>query len=653
MVIKLVSYDGVSINNGTDFTAIIPEDAPAMFRVDCGYVERGSNFPLLGYTQPRELLLPVQVVFRGAKTLDDVKRLFNPLKPGLRRLVMTDGERLWYCEARATTVQRSSIQDALVILAAPDAVWRSAARCSAHWTVTGNGQTYALPVGGTSFARPVVRITAQGAKSQVGGYDQGYQFKRFAPIYNRMNGVTLSNYPLDIACGLDTAALIAAGKMQANGDDLRVFVNGVEVSRFVYGVNTTATKVWINVNLGPRTLFTLASATPASGAVGELLLKPDARLSKLKAKGIVMIGSELFEYDGYDVKLAKLGNVRRAAKNSTAAAHAAGDGVRVIDNDVWLVYGNNAAGAPVVDESLRPMFELSSTNDRHVYAVFADGERARPGEFKAAILSTGVKQQTYCKASAGDVDGASESPQEAEVLGLACLNTLKSGKAAAGACNAEWRLYEPAGITQVTALGQKFRRGAGWPGVCGLQKSANGSAWSQVWNETAPVNTSEGAPAWTAVNRPDVSLGGSFAYLRLAMVGGLKAGAESDRACLEVGELTATLNGSNVPGTSLGAAGGETPAAEQGNYSLNATLTNEATGEAMRLQVNMRTGECLTVDSERKTVTLGGQNALSALHLSTVRGDWLALLPGENTIRYNDEGTTGVEVEFEWEERLL
>jgi hypothetical protein len=54
----------------------------------------------------------------------------------------------------------------------------------------------------------------------------------------------LRNQPYQLG-PIDTKTIVAAGRMQADGDDLRVFCEGVELRRNLIGANTLATLIWI------------------------------------------------------------------------------------------------------------------------------------------------------------------------------------------------------------------------------------------------------------------------------------------------------------------------------------------------------------------------------------------------------------------------
>ncbi|MFH1255825.1 MAG: LamG-like jellyroll fold domain-containing protein [Candidatus Diapherotrites archaeon] len=77
-----------------------------------------------------------------------------------------------------------------------------------------------------------------------GWLDSDYAYRKIITIDNSASATTLNNtYTLDVNA-IDTAALIAAGKMKSNCSDLRVAYNGTtELSREVIGCNTTNTVI--------------------------------------------------------------------------------------------------------------------------------------------------------------------------------------------------------------------------------------------------------------------------------------------------------------------------------------------------------------------------------------------------------------------------
>ena len=61
------------------------------------------------------------------------------------------------------------------------------------------------------------------------------------------SGHALTNYPLYAV--VDTASLIAAGKMKSDCSDVRIIYNGVEIPSQVTGCDTATSKIWLQTNL--------------------------------------------------------------------------------------------------------------------------------------------------------------------------------------------------------------------------------------------------------------------------------------------------------------------------------------------------------------------------------------------------------------------
>jgi len=156
-----------------------------------------------------------------------------------------------------------------VILYVPDPIWRSSIEYSETWLITASGQTKAITNSGRIDIFPKFEITPTTVKSGGGGY------RRWVPVYNQGSEI-FTKYPINIADNgtgsgvLDTATLVTAGKMQSDGSDLAVKVDGNFTDRYLYGINTSATKVWINLDLRPGIEFTLLAAILSGDTVTEL-----------------------------------------------------------------------------------------------------------------------------------------------------------------------------------------------------------------------------------------------------------------------------------------------------------------------------------------------------------------------------------------------
>ena len=113
----------------------------------------------------------------------------------------------------------------------------------------------------------------------------------------------------------------------------------------------------------------------------------------------------------------------------------------------------------------------------------------------------------------------------------------------------------------------------------------------------------------------------------------------------EAGTVTVSLNSNETPIVAVNS--------EQGNYALGCTLTNETTGEAITVEFVMDLDSELEIDSVARTVTWleDDSGQFQVLALSSVRRHWLRLLPGNNTLRFDDVGTGEVTVTLDWEAR--
>lgn len=632
-MLTLSTFDGHAINDGTHYAAIIPEDAPLLAQVSANAVRRSQNYPVFSGKVLEGIKLPVVISIRGG-SLDELKTWFDNSKNRLAALVAADGSaESWYLMATPVAMDADGPLSVTVVLYVPDPAWRSVTEYSASWAVTADGQTKTISNGGMLDAYPKFEITP-GA-----GGSGGYRYRRFVEVVNRAAGKPLDQYPIEITGGLDTATLVTAGKMQTDGDDVRVVIDGVEVPRWLAGMNTSSTKIWTVISLAPPQTLSLGVAIPSSGAVGEITIKTssanDAALRKLPTAGIVKIDTEYFTYNGVDVKLRKLGGVQRAAKGSGMAAHAVNASVIWIEHDMWLIYGNSAAEAPDQDESRKPVLDLTnSTNGTWVYAgLFADGAKQRAGRWTGVVNSSTGKQSLVYTAT----EGAEADP--ASVMGCEANIWYKAGRAQGESALISWMLYNPCGFASIEASGKKRRAGTSYPGTAGLQRSGNGASWTTVWSESSPVS----AGSWVAWSRTAANLYAQ-PFARFLLYGALKA-AEGEQAQFEVGNVTAVLTSTTTPTVNLGS--------EAGQAWQDILITNQTTGEAISLTVSAQTGGVITVDSDQKTVDVDGQNQIGSLALSSARRDWLRLVSGTNTLRLNTSNTPDLNIVVKWRKRML
>lgn len=129
---------------------------------------------------------------------------------------------------------------------AENSLWRSVEPTRTVKTFTrGTDQMMRVSVPGNTPMRPRIFISPVEQRATPTVY-AGWKYMRQVQI--TWNGqVPLVREALRISLGNITSALVAASKMQADGDDLRVILNGVEQPRTVQGINTASDYVWFIV----------------------------------------------------------------------------------------------------------------------------------------------------------------------------------------------------------------------------------------------------------------------------------------------------------------------------------------------------------------------------------------------------------------------
>jgi len=210
--------------------------------------------------------------------------------------------------------------------------------------------------------------------------------------------------------------------------------------------------------------------------------------------------------------------------------------------------------------------------------------------------------------------------------------------------NTQWgalQLYNPCGMTNADFTnGEKWADAFGvafWPGSpAQIRTSINGSSWTVEDTISSPAVANN----WEAWSDNEALTAGSL-YLQLTGPPLIPV------TFVECADCTVTLDNTYTPTITIGV--------EQGNYSLDAVIENQTTGEAIEVTYTMALNEELEVDTEAKTVTDLEDDSSQFQALALVGGarrEWLRLVPGANTLEWTQAGTTGVTVTVDWTERF-
>lgn len=349
------------------------------------------------------------------------------------------------------------------------------------------------------------------------------RWKKDVATTNMANGI----YPLDLTDGsLNTAALVTAGQMRSDGNDLRVIVNGAEVDRWLAGMNGTSTKIWANLQFAADISMSLNGGITA----GATSLTVTGTITGLPSTGIVQIGSEFIYYGAKAGQV--LSNLVRGYKDSTAVSHSSADPVLWLQHDIELLWGDLAASAPAVNDNYKPAFDLSlSTNTSWVFTEFGedDGLRAANWEFRQ-FAGTPVRY--------GGNHGAAADPWEE--LGIQSDTTAETG----------WLgLYNVCGLTNANFQnGEKYRGAANWEGriLSHVSHASLASLSSPITEYVIPSPTA--ATTWESWSQNEALTANSVWVIlhHSTNVG--------DSGYLEASNVTLTLNSGNTPGITLGTA---------------------------------------------------------------------------------------------------
>lgn len=631
---KIKSWNGHAINDGTNYRAAI-QFSWGLPNLEPQMATRSNAAAVIGNVVfSQRILPPIEIQILNIGSLAALRLQLHQWfdskdrTPYLLKVTDDDGTNERYLSAICVGLIQKGGSGGISFLAglAQDGLadkhyrLRGTTPVVDTWNITASDQTHVITVTGEDEVYPILTIKPTGAKS-----GSSNPYKRWLPV--RWNSTTGGvNYPMDVVnAGLDTAALVTGSKMQADGDDLRVEVNGLEVNRWLVNMNTSATSVWVNLTFAAKVELTLKTAVAGAGDVDTLEF--NEATTNLPTSGILMIGSEAFTYTGKSDALKRVSGVTRSVKGTSAAAHSIGDTTWWVQNDVWLTYGNLSSSAPTVDDNYKPILNLStSTNTSWVYAEFGEDDGLRTAAWVSYII-------TQNSIAYGGYRG-NNTTNPWTYLGL-------QGNPYANYLNSNMYRYvfNPCGITNAN-----FTNG---------EKAF--SSTSAVWGAyiysgtTSPLQRVEytiAAPTlaltWQSWSQ-SVALTTGSRYVAI----NLQIGELTTRyGNVEVADVTLTLDSSSTPTITIGA--------EQGSYSLSCTITNQTTGEILGVTFVMDLNESLEVDTDLKKVTYlkNKTNQFQARSLvGGVRDAWLKLRVGNNTLKFTDIGTTAVTLTTTYEKR--
>lgn len=638
----IVSWDGhTEINDGVNCTALFNNDygLPTLQPL---LAERHNAAPVIsGVKFPTDYTLPILKV-QVENTIDpepirrQLHQWFDGKDGRARPLIVSDvgggNER----EIHAVPLSLVQIEGGgsyqFFVTLKPDGARDPHYRLQAttetleSWTVTSSGQTHTVNNPGQDEAYPTITLTPTSAKAS------GYTYKRWVPI-KWVNEVGVTQYPIEITGGgLNTATLVSGGKMQADGDDIIVEVNGSQVNRWLGGMNTSSTKIWIPLSFQYYAPVTLVTDLDA-GAVTSIEVSGD--ISAYPSSGILMIGTEAIQYTSKVDNKSQFVGITRGAHGTTAAAHSPGAQVDLIQHSVYMLYGNPSATFSQPSSTKQPIFDLTnSTNESWVYDFFGETAVSRMGAWSYYIALT---DYAYAYSTGGTGTKALTSPWDYLGIGYSTVGNIVSAadvifENVCGIDEVDITSGEIYVADEIASWGWALYH-YGW--VDGVAQTADTTAFPASsntllgWTQTIDLTGLAGTPTRY-----------SFSFQLRGTPG------TGFTSYVGVNTVTVTLNSANTPVVTMNG--------EASNYPMAATITNNTTGEAITVSFNMALDETLEIDTLNSTVVYLADNSnqgQAVRRVGSPRQFWLPLAVGNNEIQFDDTGTGNVDVVFSFRKR--
>lgn len=646
MLTTVKTFNGNTLNSASYQTVLLnPHSSPAAKPV---YIEQANADALasgLFTVDVQNKILAIRI-----KNYANRQALKQQLKQWFKRgtqgdLVVTFNDEASDYQLTCTVLQISpDPDDPMVFLATlqtSTSAWRGvAAETEATWEVTGTGGSLALDVAGHEDTFLSVTLTA------TAGPASGYLKQN---IYRLVNppGIELGRQAYCIT--LDTQALVTAGYLQADCDDLRIvdLSTGQELKRWIVGPNTTTTKVWVVLDFKLGFSLILNQTVANSGDISSLQFKvtadTKAKIAKMPKSGVIYRGTEWFAYNNTDAVNCRLSIAQRGLFGTTLSSHAANDVFYYIQYPLVFKYGNSSATSPATDDAdyddIKPLIDLTnSTNLQWIWDAshpFYDPDHPnRACAWKFSEKKLGPESKVfYVEQDAASGDAAIGFKVASYKVGAVWKSETVTLMAS---------IEHKGTPSTVSMTGSKYRSNANWPSGNLVLKAVKGTQRTTLWSETKPASQA----TVTAFTRNSVAVPAGATMLELIFSGGYP-GADSAYALAEALSCTLDIPSTYVPS---GAFLGETD-----SYPLAIVVSNGANDDAFTLSFPMLLNVPFVIDGEARSVSYDGVSAHSAMILNDEsRSAFLRLKGGQsNTITIAGADVGDLDVDLSYYRRRL
>ena len=642
-VLTPYSYNGTSLSS-SDYDAFFPQASAALqMGTNPTFVKRAGAVPVFAGKDfnPTTITLSINLLHDFTDLWDDINDLFDTKDETPRQLICTTTDSVqWYVYATPKEVLGGHEGPMVTVtLALDDPIWQTVTQTDQTWSITSSTSTTDVVITGNDDVYPIFRFTPTTAPTTDFAYS----------MYCQVLPTSTDPYPnrfLDITGATDTtwdtAALVAAGKMQADGDDIRVLRDGVYWDYWLNGINTTDTHVIVRTSMPPARTMTLQTAL-TTDTTTEIVVNYDRpgieAFEGMPSEGRLIVDTSIgatdteeFTYTAKSLNNATRDSSisftieERGVRNTTVIAHAAGSNVRFLPHDWTIQYGNATSTSYDVDDTKKPLMALTSRNNSFTFTNFwsESGLRAGTWQKHTRRVTDPVNSVSNFYTStndAGDTDPAT-------AMGLYSNTYEGNGIWNSDTVRLAWLGYFPDGVATVSASGTQNQSVAAIP-TAALRASADNIATSLLWRVDAQPSTNY--ETWTAWSKSssDATIPAGTKYL-IWWQNGTIAASTDEYSKVDITSLTVTLT--NPPHVMIRGENSTSVASR-----VHCTIVNTTTGERLRVNYPLMTNETLVVNTDpgfptakHKGVTVNGSVALSS-----VRAAWLKLVPGTNTLTYD------------------
>lgn len=674
-------FKGVELNDGTNYSVPLADQAlDNPNSADATWAYRKGNTPVQTSLAIKEgvFVLNINVLAVHGETgaqfeakLNTLKKIFDTRDPQFyqlrRRLPHEQYYRFLLVAPREVAISRLE-RKVSVTFQTPDKTWQDAELHSVTQTLfetAARSEDITITYNGLYPVEPVVRVTALTPGSE-GPTPLYYREVTLYAVGSGVAGAVVDN-PVLLVDNWDTSALVAAGKMRADGLDITVTLpDFTPLRRYVCGTQS-ARKIWLLPQTWPYQPAGTLIDGPGAGAprdppqTARSLLATDTvmyvsmnGIETPAQSGKMMLDDEVIAYSAATVtqtwqggQQIRFDGLTRGADGTTPADHRR---YTPMKRPVTLrvnygyapgyaqVFYNDLNGWPLIDYELSSnsqwrqtdTYDPNPSNRPYVWRADVDPAPLRDWESVIAYPESHERQALY-----GTYLWQSANSRVHHRLLLPTPRSGGYGTRMLDFIRLLLTLQGGQGATPgITVKLCKLRRGYGSP------YEEVTELWSYTHNSSAEATIDTG---WVFTDQRWSQASHYFLRLEHAAPGGQVRNVRVDEfdALLDYDywvyyPIAGALGPERGPGT--------------GEYPTNLWWRNLSDPTATRdftIYTTQATGQQVTLDCAEHAVT-----GMTLQECSYIQTNWLRLLPGTNTIRFSGpQGAGQMQVTIEWRER--